>query len=296
MHISVLKNEVIDIFNPQPNQNYIDCTFGQGGHTFAILEKTKEKGKIIAFDLSKDQTNKNQKAKEYIAEGRLKIVNKNFVNLKKVIKKEKFGNVDGILFDLGFSSWHLELSGRGFAFQNDEPLDMRYDNLNQKLTALEIVNSWSADEICQLLKEYGDERYARLITNKIREVRKREKIYRTKDLVKIIENSVPGEYRRRKIHCATKTFQALRIAVNDELNNLKIALPQALEILKKGGIIITIAFHSLEDRIIKNYFRDEAKKGRAKLLFKKPLIPTDEEIRKNPRSRSAKLRAVMKLS
>jgi len=235
MHIPVLKKEILKIFNPQSDQNYIDCTFGQGGHSFAILEKTGPKGKIFAFDLSKDQTGENQKAKEYIDKKRLIIINKNFINLKDVVKRQKFKDIDGILFDLGLSSWHLE-SGRGFTFQESErsegePLDMRYDSgASQKLTASEIVNSWTADDICQVLREYGDERYARLIANKIKEERKKKKIYWTKDLVEIIKKAVPGEYRRRKIpqrkvsgplwgrHCATKTFQALRIAVNDELN------------------------------------------------------------------------------
>jgi len=294
MHIPVFLKEVLEIFNPLQGQNFVDCNFGQGGHSFAILEKTAPNGKLLGFDLSKAQIEENKKAKEYIQNKRLTIANENFVNLEKIIEEKNFKNIDGILFDLGFSSWHLDSSGKGFSFLKDEPLDMRYDPERQQLTAAEIVNSWTPNDIFEILKNYGGERYARFIANKIKEERKKKKIYRTKDLVEVIGMAVSRMYKKQKIHYATRTFQALRIAVNDELNNLEIAIPQALKIIKKNGILIIISFHSLEDRIVKNCFRNESKKGNIQLLFKKPLVPTTDEIRVNPRARSAKLRAIIK--
>ena len=294
MHIPVFLKEVLEIFNPLQGQNFVDCNFGQGGHSFAILEKTAPNGKLLGFDLSKAQIEENKKAKEYIQNKRLTIANENFVNLEKIIEEKNFKNIDGILFDLGFSSWHLDSSGKGFSFLKDEPLDMRYDPEQQQLTAAEIVNSWTPNDIFEILKNYGGERYARFIANKIKEERKKKKIYRTKDLVEVIGMAVSRMYKKQKIHYATRTFQALRIAVNDELNNLEIAIPQALKIIKKNGILIIISFHSLEDRIVKNCFRNESKKGNIQLLFKKPLVPTTDEIRVNPRTRSAKLRAIIK--
>ena len=294
MHIPVFLKEVLEIFNPLQGQNFVDCNFGQGGHSFAILEKTAPNGKLLGFDLSKAQIEENKKVKEYIQNKRLIIVNENFINLEKIVKEKDFKNIDGVLFDLGFSSWHLDSSGKGFSFLKDEPLDMRYDPERQQLTAAEIVNSWTPNDIFEILKNYGEERYARFITNKIKEERKKKKIYRTKDLVEVIGMAVSRMYKKQKIHYATRTFQALRIAVNDELNNLEIAIPQALKIIKKNGILIIISFHSLEDRIVKNCFRNESKKGNIQLLFKKPLVPTTDEIRVNPRARSAKLRAIIK--
>ena len=294
MHIPVFLKEVLEIFNPLQSQNFVDCNFGQGGHSFAILEKTAPNGKLLGFDLSKAQIEENKKVKEYIQNKRLIIVNENFINLEKIVKEKDFKNIDGVLFDLGFSSWHLDSSGKGFSFLKDEPLDMRYDPERQQLTAAEIVNSWTPNDIFEILKNYGEERYARFIANKIKEERKKKKIYRTKDLVEVIGMAVSRMYKKQKIHYATRTFQALRIAVNDELNNLEIAIPQALKIIKKNGILIIISFHSLEDRIVKNYFRNESKKGNIQLLFKKPLVPTTDEIKANPRARSAKLRAVIK--
>jgi len=191
------------------------------------------------------------------------------------------------------SSWHLEESGRGFSFLKNEPLDMRYSPQNP-LTAEKIVNYWSKSEMEKILREYGEERFAKKIAEKIIEARQSKPIKTTSQLVEIIKKAVLSRYRHQKIHFATRTFQALRITVNDELNNLEKALPQTLEILKPGGRLVVISFHSLEDRIVKNFYRDSSPE-KLKILTKKPIRPTPEEIKINPRSRSAKLRAAIKL-
>jgi len=286
MHIPVLKKEVLQYLNPKPNENFIDCTINGGGHTYTILEKIKPNGKVLGIELDKDIFYKLSLSKT----DRLVLTNDSYTNLKKIVEKYKFGLISGILFDLGMSSWHLEESGRGFTFLKDEPLDMRY-SLENDLTAEEIINNYSQEKIEKILKEYGEERFAKRIAKKIIQTRPR-KIKSTFQLVEIIKKAVPGK--RTKIHPATRTFQALRIAVNDELNNLKKALFQAVKVLEKGGRIVIISFHSLEDRIVKNFFKEEAKKGSLRILTKKPVIPSQEEIKINRRSRSAKLRAATK--
>ncbi|MDO8663377.1 MAG: 16S rRNA (cytosine(1402)-N(4))-methyltransferase RsmH, partial [Candidatus Wildermuthbacteria bacterium] len=225
---------------------------------------------------------------------RIVLVNDNFANLGEIVKNAGFNRVNGILFDLGISSWDLEGSGRGFSFLKNEPLDMRYGSQNQ-LTAGKIVNYWSAKDLERILTEYGEERFSREIAAGIISFRQVKPIETTLQMVEIVRKAIPYKYQRQKINPATLTFQALRIAVNDELNNLKNALPQALEILKSGGRIAVISFHSLEDRIVKTFFRDKSKEGLLNILTKKPITPSFEELRSNPRSRSAKLRAVIKI-
>ena len=303
VHIPVLQKEVLQYLEPKPNENFIDCTIGEGGHTAAILEKTGHKGKILGIEAD---TELYQKLKSRMAEfpisnfqfsKRLILVNDNFVNLKEIVKREKFKSVSGILFDLGMSSWHLEESGRGFSFQKKEPLDMRY-NPGNPLTAEKILNYWSEREIEKILREYGEEQLSQQIAKEIIELRKLRPIKNTFQLVEIIKKVVPLWYQHKKIHFATRTFQALRIAVNDELNNLKKALPQAVDILKDGGRLVVISFHSLEDRIVKNFFKNYIGITYVKLqiLTKKPIRPGEEEIKINLRSRSAKLRAAIKLT
>lgn len=307
MHIPVLKKEVLQYLDPKPDENFIDCTLGQGGHAIGILERNKPNGKVLGIELDKDICDKLSLSKI----DRLVLTNDSYTNLKKIVEKYKFGPISGILFDLGMSSWHLEESGRGFTFLKDEPLDMRY-SLENDLTAEEIINNYSQEKIEKILKEYGEERFAKRIAKRIIQTRPR-KIKSTFQLVEIIKKAVPGK--RTKIHPATRTFQALRIAVNDELNNLKKALFQAVEVLEKGGRIVIISFHSLEDRIVKNFFKEEAKKGSLRILTKKSnssiynhtlanqgsrakrkvlITPSQEEIKINRRSRSAKLRAATK--
>ena len=268
----------------------------------AILEKNGPDGKVLGIDRDPEII-KNLELKN-----RLVLVNDSYANLKEIVEKYNFKPVHGILFDLGMSSWHLEQSGRGFSFLKDEPLDMRYytenreqrtENSEQRtenkiLTAERIVNERSGEEIEKILKEYGGERFAKRIAHRICEKRKIKPIRTTFQLIEIIRRAFPKRYKFGKIHCATRTFQALRIAVNQELENLKIALPQALEILEQGGRIIVISFHSGEDKIVKNFFRENSKQDLLKILIKKPIRAGQEEIKTNPRSRSAKLRAAAK--
>jgi len=290
MHIPVLQKEVLQYLDPKPNENFVDCTIGGGGHAFSILEKTSPKGKILGIDAD-EKVIKNLKIKKL--EKRITFVCDNYVNLEEIVKKHKFRPIHGILFDLGMSSWDLEESGRGFSFLKKEPLDMRYD-LQNPLTAEKIINYWSAPEIEKILRDYGEEPFARPIAKNIIEFRKIKPITNTSQLVEMIKKSFSRRFQQKNIHPATKTFQALRIAVNDELNNLEKVLPQALEILKPGGKLVIISFHSLEDRIVKNFYRSRASID-LKILTKKPVGPTVEEIKINPRSRSAKLRAAEKL-
>lgn len=293
MHIPVLLKEVIQYLNPESNKNFIDCTLGFGGHGLAILEKTEPNGKLLGIDADCQQMEKSKLNFEKFKK-RIIFACDNFSNLKEIAKKENYNNVSGILLDLGMSSNQLDESKRGFSFQKRERLDMRFNAQNQ-LTAEKIVNYWSFQEIENILKEYGEEQFSVNIAKNIAESRKERPIESTLQLVQIIEKSVPGWYRRGRLNPATKTFQALRIAVNDELNNLKNVLPQALEILEPEGRIAVISFHSLEDRIVKNFFRDKAKEASLKIFTKKPIAPSPEEIKNNPRSRSAKLRAAVKI-
>lgn len=293
MHIPVLQKETIEYLNPQPNENFIDCTLGNGGHAAMILEKIAPKGKLLGIDWDEKQI-ENAKLKIKNLRSRTILVNSNFTNLKEVIEKNKFKKVSGILLDLGFSSWHIDDSGRGFSFSKKEPLDMRYD-VNSQLTAEKILNYWSEIDLERILREYGQESFSKEIARGIIETRKLVPIKNTIQLVGIIERFVPGFYRREKIHFATKTFQALRIAVNGELDNIKKVLPQAIDVLEKGGRLAVISFHSLEDAIIKNFFEIGQERGRLNILTKKPVLPGQEEIINNKRARSAKLRAVEKI-
>jgi len=295
IHIPVLQKEVLQHLNPKPNQNFIDCTIGEAGHTLAILEKILPHGKVLGIDWSSELIKSLEfKVKSLKLSRRVILVCDNFSNLKEIVEREKFRLVQGILFDLGMSSWHLEESGRGFSFLRKEPLDMRYNSQNP-LTAEKIVNYWSESEIEKILREYGEERFFGKIAKEIIKERKAKPIKNTSQLIEVLKRAIPFRYQHRKIHFATKTFQALRIAVNEELKNLKEVLPQALEILMPGGSLVIISFHSLEDRIVKNFFRNQAKEGLLKILTKKPIRPKEEEIKINPRSRSAKLRAILKI-
>ncbi|MCK4781364.1 16S rRNA (cytosine(1402)-N(4))-methyltransferase RsmH [Candidatus Parcubacteria bacterium] len=287
-HIPVLQKEVLEYLNPKPNENFIDCTIGEAGHTFAILEKNKPNGKVLGIEIDPEVYKKSR------ATDRLILVNDSYVDLKKIVGQYNFKNVSGILIDLGFSSWHIEKSKKGFSFQKDEALDMRFSP-DSNLTAKEILNRYSEKEIEKILKKYSQEKFGKRIAKKIIEARRMKPINTTFELVEIIKSSVPLWYQRQKRNPATKTFQALRIAVNDELNNLRKILPQTLKILKPGGKIVIIGFHSLEDRIVKNFFKETKKEKLVKILTENPIKPGREEIKINPRSRSAKLRAAIKI-
>jgi 16S rRNA (cytosine1402-N4)-methyltransferase len=317
-HIPVLFKEVIENFCPQSGDNYIDCTFGGGGYSFSIVQKIKPKGKIIGVDLDELAIANGQAKIKSQKINNLILVHDNFKNLHKIFEKswpqKHSDNIfSGILFDLGLSSAQLQDWNRGFTFKVDTPLNMSFgqvDNKAQENITEKIVNCWSENEIAKILIEYGEEKYAKRIAQAIVSGRKKMPIKKTFDLVNIINNAVPAIYKNKKIHFATKTFQALRIASNDELNNLKLALPQAVGLLKPGGKLIVISYHSLEDRIVKNYFRQESRdcicppsypkcvcvhRAKIKILTKKPVIPTDKEIKINNRSRSAKMRVVVRI-
>ena len=289
MHTPVLTKELLELMEPKANQNFIDCTVGSGGHTKAVLKTTSPRGKVLAIDRDAESI---KRAKETLRgrHNRITFVQGNFENLSEIVKQEKFHKVNGIIFDLGYSSDQLEDGGRGLSFQKKEPLDMRYDTRIQK-TADKIVNYASKQELEQILREYGEEKFAKQIAENIVEKRKNKHIGTTTELVEIITKAVPGFYKRAKIHPATKTFQALRIAVNRELESLSRALPQALEITEPGGKIAVISFHSLEDRIVKRFFNNNEQ---IKVITKKPTTPGVGEVMENPRSRSAKLRVAEK--
>src|SRR3989338_1647544 len=297
MHIPVLLNEVIEHLNPKPCGKFIDATIDGGGHALAILERVVPEGKLLGIEwdsrLLGDMSARISKTefKENII-----LINESYVNLKQVAEQNNFIGVDGVLFDLGLSSWHLEVAGRGFSFQKDEPLDMRFgiNDHGQQPTAEDIISGASYDGLVKILKEYGEERFAKSIAAGIVNTRREKPIRTTLELVEVIKNSVPFWYRRGRLHFATKTFQAIRIAVNSELENVRQGLAQAVEILGAGGRIAVISFHSLEDRIVKNFFREEAQTGNLRIVTKKPVLSKPEEIMENHRARSAKLRVAEK--
>ncbi len=288
IHKPVLQKEVIQHLDPKPNENFIDATLGQAGHAKSILMKNAPQGKVLGIE-------RDIVLYQQIGElPRLIAVNDSYVNIKEIVKRHNFKPLKGILADLGLSSWHLDESDRGFSFHRDEPLDMRYKAEGNNLTAAEIVNKWPGKKIEEILKAYGQEKFGGEIAEKIIKEREKEAIKSTFQLVTLIKKAVPEGY-RKKGHPARKTFQALRIAVNDELRNLGIFLPKALEILEKEGKLLIISFHSLEDKITKNFFKENQKKGLLKIINKKPIIPSSEEVGINPRSRSAKLRIIEKI-
>ncbi len=291
VHIPVLKKEVLKYLDPKSNENFVDGTVGEAGHAIEILKKTGPNGLLLGIDLDPKQVENTRLLTKDFKE-RVILVNDSYANLRDIVEKENFGPVNGILLDLGMSSWHLEGSGKGFSFQKNEILDMRYD-LKNTLTAEKIVNEYSEFEIEKILREYGEEKFSKKIAREIINQRVKKRIESTFELKNIIEKSISKKF--HKIHSATRTFQALRIAVNGELDNLKEVLPQTIEILAEGGRLVIISFHSLEDRIVKNFFKDKEKEETVKILTKKPIMADEDEKLKNPRSRSAKLRAITKL-
>ena len=294
IHTPVLLKEVIESLDIKNNRVFVDATAGGGGHLQAILEKLPKNGKIIGLDQDEEMISRLRK--KFSEDARLEFIRGNFRNLGDLLKNYR-GKIDGILYDLGLSSWQLEFSGRGFSFLRDEPLLMTFKAELEPadLTAEKIINDWNKTELENLIKKYGEERHAGRITKVIVEARKRKRIRRTGELVEIIKSAAPGNYEKGRLHPATRVFQALRLAVNDELDSLNEGLAGGWEILKNNGRIAVISFHSLEDRVVKNFFRDKKQKDEAKILTKKPIKPLPEEIRVNPRSRSAKLRAAQKI-
>lgn len=315
-HIPVLLDEVIKLLDPKPNQNFIDCTIGGGGHTEEILKKTSPQGMMLGVDLDEKAL---AIAQERLSQfkNRLVLVKDNFSKLKQTAYEfTKLHQISGILFDLGLSSYLLQDRTRGFSFQIDGPLDMRFDKSNN-LTANEILNNWPKQKISRILWEYGQEKLHNQIAQKIIEIRKKQKFLNTRQLKEVVLLVYREKLGSKKevpwiggIHPATRTFQALRMAVNDELNSLQKALPQALEILSSGGKLAVISFHSGEDRIVKEFFKKESRdclcqketpicqcghRASIKIITKKPITPSREEIEKNQAARSAKLRVAEKI-
>ncbi len=283
MHIPVLLEEVIQYLGPEPKEHFIDGTVGAGGHAEAILERTAPDGRLLGID--RDPRNlevARQRLKRFGA--RVELARGSYAD----VETHGWKSADGILLDLGFSSVHIEDASRGFSFQSEGPLDMRYDP-GQELTAATIVNGWKEEELARLFRKYGEEPAAGKIAKAIVEARRRERLVTTTQLVGAVITAVR---RRGKIHPATRVFQALRIAVNDELGELERALPKLALLLAPGARLVIISFHSLEDRIVKNFFSQHHS---LKILTKHVVVPSQEEVRKNPRARSAKLRVAEKL-
>ena len=274
-------DEIISYLAPEKLKTYVDCTFGQGGYSKKILENTN--CNIIAIDRDKDAIEHAKLLKKKYPKNFIFCVN-NFSRLDQVLKKNDIKKIDGLIFDLGISNTQLNNPTRGFSFSNNGPLDMRMDIENLDLTAQKIINEFDQHNLSDIFYYYGEEKNSRQIARKIIEFRKKKEISTTFELVELIKkvNSF------KKKHAATRVFQALWIFINDELNELDITLKKSLLFLKKNGKIITVAFHSLEDKVIKNFF--SRNKGLLKILTKKPITPNEKEVKINPRSRSARMR------
>jgi 16S rRNA (cytosine1402-N4)-methyltransferase len=291
-HTSVLLQETIEQLQIKAGGKYIDGTIGGGGHTFEIL---KHGGRVLGLDV-------DEEALEFVEKGlgirdqelgeNLILVNGNFRDIDKIAREYRFNNVSGILLDLGISSHHVDEAERGFSFLKDGPLDMRMDK-NLGVTAEDLVNGLTKNELYELFTKFGEEGFARVISNSIVNARKIKKIETTAELAQVIKRAVP--YAKKGIHPATKAFQALRIAVNDELNSISETLPKALSLLESSGRLAIISFHSLEDRIVKQAFIGFEEKHLGRIITKKPIVPSDEEINENNRSRSSKLRVFEKI-
>ena len=288
-HIPVLLEETIEALAVRSGGRYIDCTLGAGGHALAILERSAPGGQLLGIDADPEAIAAARTRLEAYQSSTL-LVNDNFVNLRAIATEHDFSPVHGILFDLGLSSLQLESRGRGFSFQGDDPLDMRLSPA-QEVTAADIINTSSEAELAQLIRTLGEERYSRRIARRIVQERP---IKTARELAGVIERAVGG--RRGRIHPATRTFQALRIAVNHELEHLSSVLEQASSLLGLGGRLVVISYHSLEDRMVKRFMQEEAKKAHLKLVYKKVVTPSLAEVHFNPRSRSAKLRAAERIT
>lgn len=306
-HVPVLLQEAIDSLQLKNGMNVIDCTLGDAGHSEEMLKKISPNGKLLGIDLDPEAV---LRAKQFLYnfEDRAVLVRNNFANLQEIITKQDFNPVNAILMDLGWSTPQFEERGRGFSFLADEPLDMRYGvgemlkiEGEESLTAADIVNTYNEEELSKLFKNFGEENLNKEIAKAIVVYRRNKKIERTGEFVDIILEVYRQKLKTDKeipwvggLHPATKVFQALRIETNHELDSLKKVLPQAVDVLTRGGRLAVITFHSLEDRIVKQYFQSIANR-QIKLINKKPIITSEEEIKNNPRSRSAKLRVVEKI-
>ncbi|EKD46598.1 MAG: Ribosomal RNA small subunit methyltransferase H [uncultured bacterium] len=312
IHKTVLLKETVDALNLKPGMIVVDATLGGGGHSLEVLKKIGEKGKLIVFDRDLDAIDRFRKRIETgrvaVSDENIFLFHDNYSTLKDSLASINISSVDAILADLGISSDQLADEFRGISFQGDAPLDMRMD-LTRGITAADVVNTYSQQDLMRIFKEFGDEQYAHSIARNIVSQREEKLFSRTSELVELIERSVPGMYKRKKLHPATKTFQALRIEVNQELKTLEMFLFQAVEVLRPGGRLAVITFHSGEDALVKHALRENArgcicppefpvcrcqKLPLVNLITRSPIAPSEEEIIENPRSRSAKLRIAEK--
>lgn len=303
-HLPVLLEESLSVLNIRPAGVYLDCTVGEGGHARSILERSSPDGILIGIDRDPEATARVSRELESFG-GRFRVITGNYRNIYDLVRQAGFDAVDGVLMDLGVSMAQLTVPSYGMSFLIDAPLDMRMNPGEPTPTACDLVNSAERTRLRQILTEYGEEKRWRSIVNAILETREKGPIQTTRQLADLVEQALPGA-RRYRIHPATRTFQALRIAVNDELNALQEGLQGALRVLKPGGRLAVISFHSLEDRMVKRFFREMEKGctcppdlpvcacGKSPALRKigrKPVLPSTEEMRRNPSARSARLRA-----
>lgn len=309
-HTTVLLEETVNGLDVKEDGIYVDCTLGGGGHSRLILSKLGENGHLYSFDQDQTAIDYNQKnLAEYVAKGQVTFVKSNFRNLKNELNHLGIDGVDGVLYDLGVSSPQFDDAGRGFSYRFDAPLDMRMDQ-TQKLNAREVVNEWSYNDLVRIFFRYGEEKYSKQVARKIESTREEKPIETTGELADLIKSAIPAAARRTGGHPAKKIFQAIRIAVNDELGVLEESLEQALQILNPAGRISVITFQSLEDRLVKRMFKEQTEIGdlpaglpiipddmkpKYKLINRKPIIPSEDELEENRRSHSAKLRIIEKL-
>lgn len=307
-HVSILLQPCLDALNIKQDGVYVDATTGGAGHSLRIASALEEGGRLICIDRD-DEALENAKTRLAPVWARVTTVKSDFRDIDRVLEGQGLAGADGILFDLGVSSPQLDHAERGFSYMKDAPLDMRMDR-QQKLTAYDVVNTWSREDIRHILFEYGEERYAPLIAAAIEREREKKPIETTLELVDIIRGAMPSKALREKQHPAKRSFQAIRIAVNDELGAVREAMEKAIECLNPGGRLAVITFHSLEDRIVKAAFQKAAQgctcpkdfpvcvcgnKPKVRLTPRKPILPSEEEIEENPRARSAKLRVCEKI-
>lgn len=308
-HESVLKTELVNSIKVKPTGIYVDCTLGGAGHAKEIASQLNEDGMLIGFDQDKIALDAARKNLEGMP-GKKLLIHANFNQLKEKLIENNINHIDGIIFDLGVSSPQLDDGERGFSYRYDSKLDMRMDQTSD-LTAHKIVNSWPYEDLVRIMFTYGEEKFSKQIARHIEKARENKEIETTFELVELIKDAIPAPARRSGGHPAKRTFQAIRIAVNDELNSFNSALHQAAELISVEGRIAVITFHSLEDRICKQAFKKwttqkpvprgmpiipEGFEAPFKLITRKPILPTDEEIKENKRSRSAMLRIVEKES
>ncbi len=289
LHKSVLLEECLDYLAPEPGKIYVDGTLGLGGHTAAILEKSRPDGRVIAFEWDETALQKARKRLQPYKE-RLTIIRRNFAELMLGLDEQQVSEIDGLLIDIGVSSLQLDIGERGFSFKRDERLDMRMD-IRRQLTAEKLLATCSEEELADIFYYYGEEKQARPIAAAIAKTRIKEPIVTTKQLVRVVARAVPKRFHPKKIHVATKVFQAIRIAVNTELENLAEILDDAVEYLKPGARFCVISFHSLEDRLVKRKFKNNKMLD---VLTTRPVIASNQELEENPRSRSARLRVAQK--